>query len=493
MKRERYATVMFPFFYAFLPGAGKMPVWAWHGSGRIFRNAIQSTHLQKRLRNKEHTVSAGILERLFKIREHNSTVRMEILAGFTTFMAMSFIIFVNPSILAEAGMPADAAFVATILASVAGTLFMGLGVNLPIAMAPGMGINAFFVYTVVLSMGLSWQTALGCVVVSGFAFLILTVTHVRELIVRAVPLNLKLATVAGIGFFIAFIGLEGAGIVVNNEATLLSLGDMTRPETVLSCIGFLLMGVLMACRVRGAILIGILVTTVLGMIAGIGPMPHGLDEVVSFSVPSIAPVFMQLDIRGAIAYGLISVLFTMTMVDLFDSLSSIIGLAKKAGFIDKNNNIPKLHAVLLADSCSITLSGFLGTSGTTMYMESATGIAEGGRTGLTAVTVAALFLLSLFFAPLISVIQTYATAPALILVGCLMMQELSDINFRDLSEGLPAFLTIMAMPLTYSIATGFGVGFISYALLKTVCGRGREVGLTMWVIAVCFAINFVLR
>ncbi len=480
---------MFPFFFVFLQRPERC---------RFFCLALQRTPYEKRilgqfLRDKEHTVSAGILERFFKIREHNSTVRMEILAGFTTFMAMSFIIFVNPGILAEAGMPADAAFVATILAAVAGTLFMGLGVNLPIAMAPGMGINAFFVYTVVLGMGMSWQTALGCVVVSGFAFFILTVTHVRELIVRAVPLNLKLAIVAGIGFFIAFIGLEGAGIVVNNEATLLSLGDMTKPETVLSCIGFVLMGVLMACKVRCAILIGILVTTALGMLAGTGPVPHGLDDVVSFSVPSIAPVFMQLDIRGAIAYGLISVLFTMTMVDLFDSLSSIIGLAKKAGFIDENNNIPKLHAVLLADSCSITLCGFLGTSGTTMYMESATGIAEGGRTGLTAVTVAVLFLLSLFFAPLISVIQTYATAPALILVGCLMMQELSDINFKDLSEGLPAFLTIMAMPLTYSIATGFGVGFISYALLKTVCGRGREVGLTMWIIAACFAINFVLR
>ncbi len=438
-------------------------------------------------------MSAGILERLFRLQEHKTTVRMEIVAGITTFMAMSFIIFVNPGILAEAGMPKDAAFVATILAAVAGTLFMGLGVNLPIAMAPGMGINAFFVYTVVLGMGMSWQTALGCVVVSGVAFLILTVTHIRELIVRAVPLNLKLATVAGIGFFIAFIGLEGAGIVVNNEATLLSLGDMTKPTTLLSCAGFLLMGVLMACKVRGAILIGILGITVLGMVTGAGPVPHGIDDVVSFSVPSIAPIFMQLDIRGAIAYGLISVLFTMTMVDLFDSLSSIIGLAKKAGFIDENNNIPKLNAVLLADSCSITLCGFLGSSGTTMYMESATGIAEGGRTGLTAVTVAVLFLLSLFFAPLISVIQTYATAPALILVGCLMMQELSDINFKDLSEGLPAFLTIMAMPLTYSIATGFGVGFISYALIKTLCGRGREVGITMWVIAACFAVNFVLR
>ena len=437
--------------------------------------------------------STSFLERAFKLKEHGTSVQTEIVAGMTTFMAMSFIIFVNPAILADAGMPKEAAFAATILAAAAGTLFMGLGVNLPIAMAPGMGINAFFAYTMVLGMGMSWQTALGCVVVSGAAFFLLTVTHVRELIIRAVPLNLKLATVAGIGFFIAFIGLQGAGVVVNSDATLVTLGDLTAPSCVLSLAGLAIMGALMACRVRGGLLLGMLAVTVLGMIAGAGPVPKGLDDVVSFDVPSLAPLFLQLDIKGAFAYGLISVLFTMTMVDLFDSLSSIIGLARKAGFMDENNNIRDLNKVLVADSCSITAAGLLGSSGTTMYMESATGIAEGGRTGLTAVVVAVLLLLSLFFAPLVGVIQGYATSPALVIVGGLMMQELQDIDFKDLSEGVPAFLTIMAMPLTYSIATGFGVGFISYVLMKAACGKGREVGLVMWIIAVCFAVNFVLR
>ncbi len=435
----------------------------------------------------------SVLDRFFKISELNSSVRVEILAGLTTFMAMSYIIFVNPSMLSEAGMPKDAAFVATILAAVFGTLFMGLGVNMPIALAPGMGINAFFVYTVVLGMGMNWQTALGCVFISGITFLVLTVSHLRERIIEAVPQNLKLAIGVGIGMFIAFIGFKNAGIVVDNPATLVALGDMTKTETMLSCAGLLIMGTLMVLKVQGAILIGIIATTILGMIVGVGPVPSGITGVVSLDIPSIAPIFLQLDIKAAFAYGLLSVLFTMTMVDLFDAMGSIIGLSRKAGFVDSNNKIKHLNKALVADSCSTTLSGLLGTPAATVYVESATGIAEGGRTGLTAVTVAVLFLISLMFAPLVSVIQGFATAPALILVGALMIQEVGEINFKDLSEGLPCFLTIISMPLTYSIATGFGVGFTSYVLIKTLCGRGREVGITMWIIAICFAINFVLR
>ncbi len=435
----------------------------------------------------------SVLDRFFKISQLNSSVRVELLAGLTTFMAMSYIIFVNPSMLSEAGMPKDAAFVATILAAVFGTLFMGLGVNMPIALAPGMGINAFFVYTVVLGMGMNWQTALGCVFISGITFLVLTVSHLRERIIEAVPQNLKLAIGVGIGMFIAFIGFKNAGIVVDNPATLVALGDMTKTETVLSCVGLLIMGTLMVLKVQGAILIGIIVTTILGMIFGVGPVPSGITGIVSLDIPSIEPIFMHLDIKAAFAYGLISVLFTMTMVDLFDAMGSIIGLSRKAGFVDSNNKIMHLNKALVADSCSTTLSGILGTPAATVYVESATGIAEGGRTGLTAVTVAVLFLISLIFAPLVSVIQGFATAPALILVGALMIQEVGGIDFKDLSEGLPCFLTIIAMPLTYSIATGFGVGFTSYVLIKTLCGRGREVGITMWIIAICFAINFVLR
>ena len=435
----------------------------------------------------------SVLDRFFKISELNSSVRVEILAGLTTFMAMSYIIFVNPSMLSEAGMPKDAAFVATILAAVFGTLFMGLGVNMPIALAPGMGINAFFVYTVVLGMGMNWQTALGCVFISGITFLVLTVSHLRERIIEAVPQNLKLAIGVGIGMFIAFIGFKNAGIVVDNPATLVALGGMTKTETMLSCAGLLIMGTLMVLKVQGAILIGIIATTILGMIVGVGPVPSGITGVVSLDIPSIAPIFLQLDIKAAFAYGLLSVLFTMTMVDLFDAMGSIIGLSRKAGFVDSNNKIKHLNKALVADSCSTTLSGLLGTPAATVYVESATGIAEGGRTGLTAVTVAVLFLISLMFAPLVSVIQGFATAPALILVGALMIQEVGEINFKDLSEGLPCFLTIISMPLTYSIATGFGVGFTSYVLIKTLCGRGREVGITMWIIAICFAINFVLR
>ncbi len=435
----------------------------------------------------------SFLDRFFKISELNSSVRVELLAGLTTFMAMSYIIFVNPSMLSETGMPKDAAFVATILAAVFGTLFMGLGVNMPIALAPGMGINAFFVYTVVLGMGLNWQTALGCVFISGITFLILTVSHLRERIIEAVPQNLKLAIGVGIGMFIAFIGFKNAGIVVDNPATLVALGDMTKTETMLSCAGLLIMGTLMVLKVQGAILIGIIATTVLGMLVGVGPVPSGVTGVVSLDIPSIEPIFMHLDIKAAFAYGLLSVLFTMTMVDLFDAMGSIIGLSRKAGLVDSNNKIKHLNQALVADSCSTTLSGILGTPAATVYVESATGIAEGGRTGLTAVTVAILFLVSLMFAPLVSVIQGFATAPALILVGALMIQEVGEINFKDLSEGLPCFLTIISMPLTYSIATGFGVGFTSYVLIKTLCGRGREVGITMWIIAICFAINFVLR
>ncbi|MDO5536037.1 MAG: NCS2 family permease [Desulfovibrionaceae bacterium] len=430
---------------------------------------------------------------MFKLEQNGTTVRTELVAGVTTFMAMAYIIFVNPNMLAEAGMPRDAVFAATIWAAALATMLMGFWANMPIALAPGMGINAFFAYTVILGMGMPWQTALGCVFISGMVFFILTVTHLRELIIKSVPLNIKVSISVGIGMFIAFIGFKSSGIVVDNPATLVALGDMSNPQTLLAVFGLILIGTLMALNVRGAILFGILATTVLGMIVGEGPVPQGVSGIMSLDVPSFWPTFMELDVAAAVGYGLISVLFTMTMVDLFDSMGTIIGLSRKAGFMDESGRIDRLDKALVADSCGTTMSGIMGTPAVTCYVESAAGIATGGRTGLTAVTVAALFLVSLIFAPLVGVIQGYATAPALIVVGALMMQDVRSIDFSNMSDGLPAFLTIVTMPLTYSIATGFGMGFISYTLLKTLSGRAREVSPVMWVIAACFAVNFILR
>lgn len=438
-------------------------------------------------------MSGSLVNRLFKLDRHGSSVRMELTAGMTTFVAMAYIIFVNPSMLADAGMPREAAFAATVWAAALTTLFMGIWANMPIALAPGMGINAFFAYTVVKGMGLPWQTALGAVLISGVVFFLLSVTKLRERIITSVPLNLKLAISVGIGMFIAFIGLKGAGIVVDDPATFVTLGSMGETTTLLSLFGLLLTGVLMAFKVRGAILLGILATTAAGMLVGAGPVPHGLDGVMSLDVPSFMPTFMQLDVVAAVEYGLVSVLFTMTMVDLFDSMGTIIGLSRKAGLMKPDGSIEGLDKALVVDSCGTMLSGLLGTPAVTSYVESAAGVVEGGRTGLTAVTVGVLFLVSLIFAPLVGIIQGYATAPALIVVGALMAQEAQNIDFSDMADALPAFLTIITMPLTYSIATGFGMGFISYVLIRTCTGRAGEVSLVMWVVSACFAVNFILR
>jgi AGZA family xanthine/uracil permease-like MFS transporter len=443
--------------------------------------------------NKEADMTTPLLNRLFQLDRHHTSVKTELMAGITTFVAMAYIIFVNPSMLADAGMPREAAFAATIWAAALTTLFMGLWANMPIALAPGMGINAFFTYTVVLGMGLPWQTALGAVFISGIVFLLLSLTKLRELIITSVPLNLKLAISVGIGMFIAFIGLKGAGIVADDPATLVTMGKLCQPTTLLSLFGLLVIGVLMALNIRGAILLGILATTLAGILAGAGPVPHSMNDIVSLDIPSFMPTFMQLDIMAAIRYGLISVLFTMTMVDLFDSMGTIIGLSRKAGLVQKDGSIEGLNKALIADSCGTILSGLMGTPAVTSYVESAAGVAEGGRTGLTAVTVGVLFLISLVFAPLIGIIQGYATAPALIVVGALMAQEVRNIEFDDFTEALPAFLTMITMPLTYSIATGFGMGFISYVLLKSLSGKVRDINPIMWIVAVCFAINFMMR
>lgn len=437
--------------------------------------------------------AAGVLERLFRIREKGSTVRTELLGGITTFVAVSYIIFVNPSILADAGIPKEAAIASTIWAATATTLLMGLWANFPVAVAPGMGLNAFFAYYVCGVLGLPWQVALGAVFISGVIFLLLTVTRVRQIIIDAVPMNLKCSIVVGIGLFIAFIGLKSAGIVVSNPATFVTTGNLAKAEPLLACTGLILTAVLMARNVRGAILIGILVTTGLGMAVGAVPVPTGIDSVMSFNLPSLTPTLMQLDIMGAIKYGLFSILFTFTIVDLFDNMGTLIGLSRKAGLMDDKGHIPNLDKALVTDSVGTLLSSFLGTSTVTSYVESAAGIAEGARTGLAAVVTAILFMFALVFAPLVGIVPAFATAPALVIVGALMMMEVRHVDFTDFTEAFPAFMTIVMMPLTFSIASGFGFGFVSYAFVKTCSGRAREVSPVMWLIAIAFIFNFALR
>ena len=432
-------------------------------------------------------------EKVFRLSENKTSVRQEVMAGITTFVTMAYVIFVVPSMVSETGMPRDALFAATIWATALSTLFMGLWANMPIGLAPGMGIIAYFTYSVVLGMSLPWQTALGAVFISGAVFLFLSVTRIRSLIISSVPKNLTMAISVGIGLFIAFIGLRSAGIVVSDPANSVALGDLSSTPVLLSLFSLVFTGVLLSLHVRGAILIGILVTTGIGMIAGAGPVPRSVSDVVNFNVPSIMPTFMQLDVMAAIKHGLISVLFTMTMVDLFDSIGTIIGVSHKAGLMNWDGSIRGLEKALVVDSCGTIWGSFLGTPAVTSYVESSAGVAEGGRTGLTAVTVGVLFIVCLVFAPIVGVVQSYATAPALIIVGALMAEDMPSIDFKDMTEGLPAFLTIISMPLTYSIANGFGIGFISYVLLKTFTGRFREVSPVMLIVSVCFAISFVMR
>ncbi|MFR7887394.1 MAG: NCS2 family permease [Bilophila wadsworthia] len=376
----------------------------------------------------------GILERVFKLSEKGTTVKTEILAGLTTFVAMAYIIFVNPSILADAGIPKEAAIAATVWSAVIGSAAMGLWANFPVAVAPGMGLNAFFAYYVCGVLGLHWTVALGAVFFSGIVFLLLTVTHVRQLLIDAVPMNLKYAIVVGIGMFIAFIGLQNAGIVVKNDATVVALGHVTQPGPLLACCGLMLTAGLMARNVQGSLLIGILVTAVLGMVFGVSPAFRDRQRY-EFLLPSLAPTLMQLDIMGALKYGIISIIFTFTIVELFDNMGTLIGLSRKARLMDDKGHIENLDKALVTDSVGTVVSSFLGTSTVTSYVESAAGISQGGRTGLTALTVAVLFAASLVFAPLIGLVPAFATAPALLIVGALMMMEVMNTTFNDFTEG----------------------------------------------------------
>lgn len=425
-----------------------------------------------------------MLERLFKLKAHGTDVRTEILAGLTTFLAMAYILFVNPSILGSTGMDKGALFVATCLAAAIGSAVMGLIANYPIALAPGMGLNAFFTYTVVLHMGHSWQVALGAVFISAVCFFLLSVLRIREWIVNSIPLPLRSAIAAGIGLFLALIALQNAGIVVDNPATLVGLGDLKQPGAVLAALGFILIVGLEALRVRGAVLIGILAITVVSILLGYSRLKG-----ITAMPPSLAPTFLQLDIKGALDIGLVSVIFAFLFVDLFDNSGTLIGVAKRAGLMGKDGHMPNMGRALIADSTAAMAGSLLGTSTTTSYIESAAGVSAGGRTGLTACVVAVLFLLALFFSPLADSVPAYATAPALLFVAVLMMSGLAEINWDDITEAAPVAATALAMPFTYSIANGIAFGFIAWTGMKLASGKGRELNPALVILSVLFVIK----
>ncbi|WP_066566269.1 NCS2 family permease [Snodgrassella sp. CFCC 13594] len=427
---------------------------------------------------------SSFLDRFFKIRENGSSVRTEVLAGLTTFLAMSYIIVVNPTILHEAGMDFGAVFVATCIASAIGCMMMGLIANYPIALAPGMGLNAYFTYAVVKGMGIPWQVALGAVFVSGVIFVALSFWKVREAIVNAIPMSLKLSITAGIGLFLALIALKNAGIVVANPATYVGLGDLHAPQALMAFLGFFMIVVLNHYRVRGAIIISILVVTILASVLGFNEFRG-----VYGAVPSLAPTFMQLDFHDLFTAGMVGVIFVFFFVDLFDSTGTLVGVAHRAGLL-VDGKLPRLKKALFADSTAIVAGAGLGTSSTTAYIESAAGVSAGGKTGLTAVVVGVLMLLSLWFSPLASSVPAYATAPALLYVGVLMIRGLAEIDWDDITEAAPAFMTAIFMPFAYSIADGIAMGFISYAVIKLFCGKAKEVPYMIWIIALLWAAKF---
>ncbi|MBO9628650.1 MAG: NCS2 family permease [Shinella sp.] len=425
-----------------------------------------------------------MFEKLFKLSEHGTSVRTEVLAGLTTFLTMSYIIFVNPDILSTTGMDRDAVFVATCLAAALGSLVMALVANWPIGMAPGMGLNAFFAFTVVAALGFTWQQALGAVFISGLIFVILTVTGVRSWLIEGIPHSLRSAIAAGIGLFLGIIALKNAGIVVDNPATLVGLGSLKATGPLLAILGFFIIAVLDALRVKGAILIGILAVTILSWVTGVSQF----QGIVS-APPSILPTFLQLDIMGALHGGLLHVILVFVLVEVFDATGTLIGVAKRANLIQEGKK-SRLGRALLADSTAIVAGSLMGTSSTTAYVESASGVQAGGRTGLTAFTVAILFLAALFISPLAGSVPSVATAPALLYVAGLMMRELTEIEWEDLTEAAPAALTALAMPFTYSIANGLAFGFISYVVMKLFTGKWKDIHPATAIVAVLFVIRF---
>lgn len=426
------------------------------------------------------------LNQFFKLAEHGTNIRTEVVAGMTTFLTMAYIIFVNPAILGDAGLPKDSVFVATCLAAALGTLIMGLYANYPIGMAPGMGLNAYFAYAVVLGMGVPWQTALGAVFISGCLFIVVSVFKVREHIVNGIPHSLRVAITVGLGLFLALIAMKSAGLVVANPETLVAVGDMHNPHTLMAIFGFLLIVTLDRLRVPGALLIGIVAVTVLSFFFG-GNTFKGFMSL----PPSISPTLFHFDLAGAISMGLFNVVLVFFLVELFDATGTLMGVASRAGLL-VDGKMERLNKALLADSCAIVAGSVLGTSSTTAYLESAAGVQAGGRTGLTALVVALLFLAALFFAPIAGVVPAYATAPALLFVACLMLRDLVDVDWSDTTESVPAAITALVIPFTYSIAHGIAFGFITYAGLKLLTGQARRVKPVVWIIAIVFLVKYSL-
>ncbi|MBQ0778758.1 NCS2 family permease [Halopseudomonas laoshanensis] len=428
-----------------------------------------------------------MLEKLFQLSAHGTNVRTEIIAGLTTFLTMAYIIFVNPMMMADAGIDPGAAFVATCLAAAIGSLIMGLWANYPIALAPGMGLNAFFSYTVVGSMGYSWEVALGAVFISGFMFFLLSIFKIREWIINSIPMALRSAIAAGIGLFLALIALKNAGLVVDHPATLVALGDLTQPAPLLAALGFAIIVALAYRQVTGAVMIGILVITGISLITGLS-QASGIMS----APPSLAPTYMQLDIRGALEIGMLSVIFAFLFVDLFDTSGTLIGVAQRANLVDEDGKMPRLGRALMADSTATMAGAALGTSTTTSYIESAAGTAAGGRTGLTACVVALLFLLALFFSPLAGAVPAFATAPALLFVAVLMTGGLIQVNWDDLTEAAPVVITAIMMPLTFSIANGIALGFIAWTVIKVFAGRWQDLNPSLYILAGLFVVKLAL-
>lgn len=453
----------------------------------------------------------NMLDKFFALSARNTDVKTEVVAGITTFMTMAYILFVNPSILSSAGMDKNAVLLATAIGAGLVTIMMGVFVNYPIALAPGMGLNAFYAFTVVIGMGIPWQVALGAVFISGLIFILLTVTQVRQLLVEGMPFSLKHAITVGIGLFITIIGLKLSGIMSIRLSlipptlekivaahgngtplsfeTIIELGALANKEVLLAVFGLLFIAALMARNVRGSMLIGILTTTILGIAMGVVQIPAGFSPV---AIPDFSNnAFFELDIMGALNMGLMTIIFTFTFVELFDTMGTLVGTATKAGLVDKDGKFPRIGRAMLVDAFGVSFGSLLGTSTITAYVESAAGVGAGGRTGLTAVVCGLMFLLALFFTPLAALIPNAATAPALIIVGALMMEGVRNIDFSDFTESLPAFLTIVMMPFTYSIANGISAGLVMYPVLKLITGRGREVHWILYILAILVVARFI--
>ena len=427
-----------------------------------------------------------MLEKIFKLKANNTSVKKELLAGFTTFVTMAYIIFVNPQMMAISGMDQGASFVATCVAASVACIFMGVYANWPIGLAPGMGLNAFFTFTVVGELGYSWEIALGAVFLAGILFVVMSITNLRKWMLESIPLNLRIAMGCGVGLFVGFIGLKSGGLIVSNEATFLSLGNFAQIETLLSALGFLIISILAVRKVPGAIILGVLIITLIGI--GIGLIEfNGLVSV----PPSIAPTFLKMDILGALDVAMISIIFSFLFVNLFDTAGTLLGVANRANLVNKNGEIIDIDKALKADSSSSVIGTFFGCSPVTSYVESSAGVEAGGRTGLTAVVVGIFFLFSIFFSPLASIIPAFATAGALIYVAILMLSGMEKLNWSEITELLPSLIIIVMIPLTFSIANGIALGFIAYITLKIFSGGITNISYGAWFLTLIFVSKFI--